>query len=120
MSVGIFKVIAEFTDADGSPLRGGSYSIALLDEDRYFDDKLGVVELNDDGIAEFLVSATDILSFDSVGERTPDLYFVVRKDGDEVYRSEVFSEVDFEVKDPVTGRPKGLTKKFGPFRVAGD
>ena len=61
----------------------------------------------------------DILSFDSMGERTPDLYFVVRKHGKEVFRSEVVAEVDFEVDDPVTGRPKGLTKKFGPFEVAG-
>jgi hypothetical protein len=118
MALGLYKVIAEFLDAEGSPLCGDSYSVALLDEDRFFDDKLGEARLNTDGVAEFLVSAADILSFDSAGERTPDLYFVVRKDGDEVYRSEVFSEVDFEVKDPVTGRAKGLTKKFGPFEVA--
>ena len=31
----------------------------------------------------------------------------------------LFQEVDFEVEVPVTGRPKGLTKKFGPFAVAG-
>jgi hypothetical protein len=117
MAPEIFKVIANFTDENGSPLSGDSYSVALLDEDRYFDDKLGEAGLSDDGIAEFLVSAADILSFDSAGERTPDLYFVVRKDGDEIFRSEVFDEIDFEVIDPVTGRPKGLTKSFGPFQV---
>ena len=117
MSSGIFKVIVEFTAADGSPLSGDNYSVTLLDEDRFFDDKLGKAGLNADGVADFLVSAADILSFDSAGERTPDLYFVVRKDGDEVFRSEVFNEVDFEVADPVTGRPKGLTKKFGPFQL---
>ncbi len=117
MSLGLYKVIAEFTDASGSPLFGDSYSVALLDEDRYFDDKLGEAGLSADGIAEFLISAADILSFDSAGERTPDLYFVVRKDGDEVFRSEVFNEVDFEAADPVTGRPKGLTKRFGPFQL---
>ncbi len=117
MSSAIFKVIAEFTDANGNPLSGENYSVTLLDEDRFFDDKLGKADLNADGVVEFLVSAADILSFDSAGERTPDLYFVVRKDGDEVFRSEVFNEVDFEIVDPVTGRPKGLTKKFGPFRL---
>jgi len=117
MSLGIYKVIAEFTDANGSPLNGDSYSVAILDQDRYFDDKLGEANLSVDGAAEFLISAADILSFDSAGERTPDLYFVVRRDGDEIYRSEVFDDVDFETNDPVTGRPKGLTKKFGPFRV---
>ena len=117
MSPGIFKVIAEFTDAHGNPLSGDEYSVALSDEDRYFDDKLGEARLSASGIAEFLITAADILSFDSVGERTPDLYFVVRKAGDEVYRSKVFDEVDFETDDPVTGRPKGLTKQFGPFQV---
>lgn len=120
MTSGIYKVIAEFRDADGRPLSGDDYSVALLDEDRFFDDKLGASGLNADGVAEFLVSAADILSFDSAGERTPDLYFVVRKDGKEIFRSDVFDEVDFESEDEVTGRPKGLTKKFGPFLVTVD
>ncbi len=118
MSSGIFKVIAEFTDANGNPISGEGYAVTLLDEDRFFDQKLGKENLSADGVAEFLVTAADILSFDSMGERTPDLYFVVRKDGDEIFRSEVFDEVDFEVADPVTGRPKGLTRRFGPFQVS--
>lgn len=118
MATEIFKVIAEFVDTDGNPLSGNDYSVILMDEDKYFDDKLGAKSLAADGTVEFLVATADILSFDSSGERTPDLYFVVRRDGDEVYRSEVFAEVDFDAKDPVTGRPKGLTKKFGPFEVA--
>ncbi len=117
MLSGIFKVIASFQNANGAPLFGEQYSISLRDEDRYFDDKLGEAALNADGTAEFLVFAADILSFDSAGERTPDLYFSVRKSGDEIFRSEVFREVDFEIDDPATGRPKGLTKSFGPFKV---
>lgn len=118
MSSEIFKVIVEFTDVDGSPLSGDNYSVTLLDEDRFFDDKLGEAKLNVEGAAEFLVTAADILSFDSAGERTPDIYFVVRKDGDEVFRSEVFNEVDFDAVDPVTGRSKSLTKRFGPLQLA--
>ncbi len=117
MSSGLFKVIAEFKSPDGTPLTGREYSVALLDEDRFFDDKLGDAALNPNGEAEFLVTAADILSFDSRGERTPDLYFVVRKDGEQVFRSDVFDEVDFEIEDPVTGRAKGLTQTFGPFVV---
>ncbi len=119
MSSGIFKVIAAFTDADGSPLTGDDYSVVILDEDRYFDDKLGESKLNAEGSADFIITAADILSFDSAGETTPDLYFVVRKDGKEVFRSDVFSEVDFETIDPVTGRSKAGTQSFGPFKVAG-
>lgn len=120
MASGIYKVIAEFRVADGGPLSGDEYSVTLLDEDRFFDDKLGASGLDADGVAEFLVSAADILSFDSAGERTPDLYFVVRKSGKEIFRSEVFDEVDFDADDEVTGRPDGLTKKFGPFVVSVD
>ncbi len=119
MTTGIFKVIAEFVDASGAPLHGDQYSIVLLDEDKFFDDKLGEQELTVEGVAEFLISAADILSFDSMGETTPDLYFVVRRNGDEVFRSQVFTDVDFEMTDPVTGKQKGLTKKFGPFRLSG-
>lgn len=118
MSEGIFKVIAVFVDASGNALSGADYSVSLLDKDKFFDDKLGEKNLNAEGAAEFLITAADILSFDSMGERTPDLYFVVTKAGKEIFRSEVFEEVDFEVKDPVTRRPKGLTKKFGPFTIS--
>lgn len=117
MSSGIFKVNASFQNSDGKPLTGEQYSVGLLDEDRFFDDKLGVSELDENGVAEFVIYVADILSIDSSGERKPDLYFVVRKDGDEIFRSDVIPEVDFEVHDPVTKRPKGLTKSFGPYRV---
>lgn len=118
MGSGIFKVIGKFTDPDGYPLTGKDYEVALLDEDRFFDDKLGTSALSPEGEAAFLISEADILSIDSAGETTPDLYFVVRKNGREIFRSEVFSEVDFTAKDPITGRAKGLTKSFGPFQVA--
>lgn len=117
MPAEIFKVIVTFTDESGAPLTGDDYSVAVMDDDRFFDDKLGAKPLRSDGSAEFLIAVADILSFDSAGERTPDLYFVVKKGGDEVFRSEVFEEVDFDAKDPITGRPKGVTKAFGPFAV---
>ena len=118
MPAEMFRVIATFTDENGAPLTGGDYSVTVMDDDKYFDDKLGSKPLSPDGTAEFLITVADILSIDSAGERTPDLYFVVKKGGEEVFRSEVFAEVDFDAKDPVTGRAKGLTKAFGPFVVS--
>ncbi len=118
MASEIFKVIASFQDEEGNPLNG-DYSVALLDEDKFFDDKLGESTLDAQGVAEVLITVADILSFDSAGERTPDLYFIVRKSGKEVFRSEVFEEVDFDVIDPVTGRSKSATQSFGPFTVPG-
>ena len=116
MSAEIFKVIATFTDAHGEPLTGEEYTVGLRDRDRFLDDKLGETQLSGDGTAEFIIYATDMLSFDSAGERTPDLYFVVFKNAIEVFRTAVFDEVDFDTPDPVTGRPR-LTQAFGPFAV---
>jgi len=113
----MFKVIASFTDSSGAPLVSPNLSVRLYDKDRLFDDKLGEVALNADGEAHFLIFVADILSIDSPDERTPDLYFVLKNAGKEIFRSEVFDEVNFEVENPVTGRTEGLTQKFGPFVV---
>lgn len=118
MPAEIFKVIASFTDAKDKPLTGRDYMVKLRDKDRFFDDKLGASSLNAEGEAEFLVFAADIVSIDSPRERTPDLYFVVTKNDREIFRSEVFPDVDFQEVDNVTGRADSLTKTFGPFRVS--
>ena len=119
MPADLFRVIARFENAEGRPFFGSAYTVSLFDEDRLRDDKLGSTSLNEDGTAEFLFSAADILSVDSIGERTPDLYFVITESGNEVFRSEVFPQVDFNVTDPVTGRENRQTMEFGPFRVTG-
>lgn len=119
MTADLFKVIARFENAEGRPFFGSEYEVSLLDKDRLFDDKLGASALGEDGTAEFLFSVADVLSIDSPGERTPDIYFVITENGNEVFRSEVFREVSFDANDPVTGRADSLTKEFGPFRVTG-
>jgi hypothetical protein len=118
MPAEMFKVIATFVNAAGEPLTGDEYRVLLRDRDRFFDDKLGASKLDTSGTAEFLIFTVDILSFDSVGERTPDLYFIVERNGREVHRTRVFDDVDFDIDDPVTGRPKSLTRTFGPFSVS--
>lgn len=119
MPAELFKVIAKFENAEGRPFFGSEYKVSLLDKDRLLDDKLGSTSLSEDGTAEFLFSAADILSIDSIGERTPDIYFLITEHGNEVFRSEVFPEVNFDVTNPVTGREDNLTKEFGPFRIPG-
>jgi len=118
MTAEVFKVSASFRKENGEPLTGREYAIGLRDEDRFFDDKLGMSSLDANGVAEFLVFAADIVSIDSPGERTPDLYFIVLKNGQEIYRSEVYRNVNFDTVDEVTGRPQGLTQSFGPFTVS--
>lgn len=117
MSSEIFKVIASFETQDRKPLTGDEYSVRLCDEDKFFDDKLGTSRLDGAGRAEFLIFVADIISIDSPNERTPDLYFVIYENGDEFFRTETIHEVNFEARDAVTGRTKGLTKALGPFSV---
>ena len=119
MTADLFRVIARFENAEGRPFFGSEYEVMLLDEDRWFDDKLGTKPISEDGTAEFLFSVADVLSIDSAGERTPDIYFVIVENGNEVWRSEVFANVNFDAPDPVTGRKDNLTREFGPFRVTG-
>ena len=88
MSSEIFRVIANFTNDRGEPLEGDAYRVCLRDRDRFFDDKLGETQLTTAGDAEFMVYAADILSFDSARERTPDLYFVLFKNGVEIFRTD--------------------------------
>lgn len=119
MPAELFKVIAKFENAEGRPFYGSEYKVSLLDQDRLLDDKLGSTSLRSDGTAEFLFSASDILSIDSMGERKPDLYFLITEHGNEVFRSDIIPEVDFDATNPVTGRQDSLTREFGPFRVTG-
>lgn len=120
MTAAIFKVIASFKRPNGSALTGPQYTVTLMDEDRFFDDKLGASPLDTNGEATFLVFTADIVSIDSPNERTPDIYFVVKNDGREIHRTEVRPNVNFEGTDAVTGRPNATTQSFGPYEVAED
>ena len=119
MPADLFKVIARFENAEGQPFFGSEYEVTLLDEVRLFEYKLGSVSLSEDGFAEFVFSVAEFFSVDSPGERTPDLYFVITENGNEVFRSEVVPEVNFDATDPVTGRQDNVTREFGPYRVTG-
>ncbi|MBE9549811.1 MAG: hypothetical protein IMF09_10440, partial [Proteobacteria bacterium] len=82
---------------------------------------LAEARLEKDGSAGMLISVSDISSLDSPAERTPDLYFVLYRDGKKVLTTEVIENVDFESIDPVTGRATGsTTQTFGPYKVATD
>jgi hypothetical protein len=117
MTAELFKVIARFTDIEGYPLHGAKYRVKLLDKDRLFNDRLGAVSPDKDGVAEFVFAASEAFSIDSPGERQPDIYFVVTSSGREIFRSEILPNVNFDLVDRVTGQPEGLTKEFGPFQV---
>ena len=115
---GLFCAIASFTNESGQALSGGGWTASVSDQDALLDDCLGTVKLDSEGVATFLLNVADIKSFDSPGERTPDLYFTLFREGEEVFRSEVFKDVDFESLHEVSGDPVNITRQFGPFRLA--
>jgi hypothetical protein len=116
-SSGLFLAIVRFVDANGDPLAGPAWSVEALDADPLADDDLGTATLDENGEGRIILTVADIASLDSPGERKPDLYFVLRQHGREVYQSPVQFDVDFERLDPVTGDPDQLTRDFGTIQV---
>ena len=114
---GLFCAIVKFTDETGQPLTGNGWKATASDRDALLDDCLGEAALDENGEARVLIAVADVMSLDSPGERTPDLYFTLYRDGTEVFRSEVVEDVDFESLDPVSGDPVRITREFGPYRV---
>ena len=115
---GLFCAIVSFTDQKGRPLSGQEWSVRVFDRDLLLDDSLGLARLDNKGMATFLLPVADIKSADSPGERNPDLYFRLLRDGEEVFRSEVIEDVDFESLHKVSGDPVKVTREFGPYAVA--
>ena len=115
---GLFRVIVTFHDLEGAPLAGAGWRVKLYDKDPVDDGLLAEARLDANGEASMMFSVADVKSWDSPGERKPDLYFKLLRDKAEIWRSEVFPDVDFEELDPVSGRETALTQAFGPFRVA--
>ncbi len=115
---GLFCAIANFTDEDGKPLRGNGWTATVSDQDAMLDDCLGKVKVDGHGRATFLLSVADIMSLDSPGERNPDLYFTLFRDGEAVFRSKVSENVDFEYLHKVSGDPVKITQEFGPYKVS--
>ncbi|MCF6262436.1 MAG: hypothetical protein L3J24_02465 [Xanthomonadales bacterium] len=117
-SSGLFRVIVSFTGADGSALSSGRWTVKVKDQDPLRDATLAEGLLEKDGSAGLLISVSDISSLDSPGERTPDLYFILYRDGKKVLTTEVHKNVEFEKVDPITGRATGsTTQSFGPYVV---
>ena len=114
---GLYCAIVRFENHKGEALAGSNWKVAIRDEDPLADDELGSAVLDERGAAQILISASDVLSLDSPGERDPDLYFVLFHFGREVFRSQVMPDVDFESLDPVSGEPSRITQDFGTIQV---
>ena len=114
----LFKVTGRFFfKSSGEPVKGKEYKVWLYDKDIVTDDKLGEGTLDDEGRVEIACDLSDASSIDSPGEKKPDLYFILLKKGHEIYRSKVFKDSEPFVKDPFTGKKKGVTLYLGTFEI---
>jgi hypothetical protein len=108
------RIIAKGSDA---PLTGDAYKLRLFDKDVFDDDYIGESGLDANGVAH--ISFTHD-AFDDLGnlEDKPDFYFVVVKDGKQIFESKVMEEVDLEaVEQFKMGR--GEVIDLGTFLVEG-
>lgn len=77
------------------PLTGEAYKVKLFDKDTFKDDHLGESSLDGNGMAK--ISFTH-QSFSEKGntDPMPDFYFVLYKNGAEVFHSQVMNNIDVD------------------------
>ena len=85
------RLIAKGND---SPLCGDEYSVKLFDKDFFDDDFLGESKIDNDGFAKIIFNPTDVYRKEPLVDKALDFYFLVYKDGKEIFRSQVMKDTD--------------------------
>ena len=83
-------LIAKGTD---DPVTGDEYAVRLFDKDIFNDDFLGESSLDEDGLAKFQLTEKHFEGFAKLDEK-PDFYFVVYRNGKEIFKSRVMKNLD--------------------------
>jgi|GEM_PF-6762008 len=97
------RVIAKLACRRADPGTLVGKTAYLFDADPLRDDFLSASTVQPDGTAGFLFDLSSSRSLDSLFERKPDLYCVVKSADDAVvYRSEIHRNTDFLSVDPVS------------------
>lgn len=78
---------------DNEPLTGNEFYVRLYDKDVFNDDFLGESATDDEGVARFVFSQKDFSGPANLDDK-PDFYFVVYRDGNEIFKSKVMSNLD--------------------------
>ena len=87
------RLIAKGSDA---PVTGAEYKVRLYDEDFFEDDFLGESGLDANGVAHITFNPDDFDTEDVIKETSLDFYFVVFKNGKEIFSSKVMEHVNVE------------------------
>lgn len=78
---------------DNEPISGNEFSVRLYDKDIFNDDFLGESIPDEEGVARFVFSQKDFSGPANLDDK-PDFYFVVYRDGNEIFKSKVMSNLD--------------------------
>jgi len=77
------------------PLTGLAYRMRLFDKDVFDDDYLGESTLDSNGVATISFAHAAFSDLGSI-EKMPDFYFVVVKNGVQIFESEVMANIDVD------------------------
>jgi hypothetical protein len=81
------------TKGNDKPLSGKEISVRLYDKDVFNDDFLGESAPDEGGVARFVFSPKDFSGTANLDEK-PDFYFVVYRNGNEIFKSKVMSDLN--------------------------
>lgn len=95
----LVNIHLQLSTKDGKPLNQMSIHVKLFDSDIIKDDYLGNMILDQEGRGTIKITRSDINSFDSPGERFPDIYFEVFKGDELIFKSKIFQNLHIEESD---------------------
>ena len=85
------KLIAKGSDL---PVNGAEYIVKLYDKDFFEDDFLGQSSLDENGELHISFNPSQLDTTDPIRETSLDFYFIVFKNGREIFKSKVMEDVD--------------------------
>ena len=103
---------------DDIPLSGSAYTVRLFDKDFFDDDFLGESAIGPNGRVTIRFSPERFDRKDPIKETSLDFYFVLFKNGKEIFRSKVMEDVDVEALEQFR-MGKGEMIDLGTFLVDG-
>lgn len=113
----IVKIHVKLLGKNGAKLlKGKDYKVKFYDKDPLKDDFLGESTINSNGHAIVSITADDYQSKGSPREKFPDIYFVVEKKGERIYKSPTYKNLHIEEVDDFS-LSEGLNCDLGTFII---
>ena len=110
------KLIAKGSDL---PVNGAEYIVKLYDKDFFEDDFLGQSSLDENGELHISFNPSQLDTTDPIRETSLDFYFIVFKNGREIFKSKVMEDVDVNAIEQFK-MGKGELINLGTFLIDTD